>query len=349
MRVLQLGPYPPPHGGVQANLSAIRAALLAQGDTAPVMVITRAEQAGPEPEVVRPTGAVDLFATLLFLDFGIIHLHLGGNLTTRLLLLALVASLLPGRKSVLTFHSGGYPRTPAGQGAKPRSLSGFVFRRFDRIIGVNAEIVEMFRRFGVRADRVRLIYPHAIPRVDTGVKMPANLRSFLDRHGKVLVSVGLLEPEYDLTAQIELLEKSHREHPETGLIMIGSGSLEAELRARIASSPERDHILLVGDLHHDITVRVLTECTLMLRTTLYDGDSISVREALALGLPVLATDNGMRPDGVGLVPASDPRALHRAATEILANPTGEKTGPTDQVDNIAAVLELYRELTPTHY
>ena len=28
MRVLQLGPYPPPHGGVQTNLVAIRAFLL---------------------------------------------------------------------------------------------------------------------------------------------------------------------------------------------------------------------------------------------------------------------------------------------------------------------------------
>ncbi|MEO6390497.1 MAG: hypothetical protein ABIP75_01515, partial [Pyrinomonadaceae bacterium] len=137
MRVLQLGPYPPPHGGVQANLSAIRAALLARGDTCPVMVITRADTVADEIEVYRPQGPIELLITLIFLDFGIVHLHLGGNLTLRLLLLALVCAWLPGRRSVLTFHSGGYPSTPAGQKARPNSLSGFVFRQLDRVIGVN--------------------------------------------------------------------------------------------------------------------------------------------------------------------------------------------------------------------
>jgi glycosyltransferase involved in cell wall biosynthesis len=103
---------------------------------------------------------------------------------------------------------------------------------------------------------------------------------------------------------------------------------------------------LVGDLDHAITVRVLTECWLMLRTTLYDGDSISVREALALGLPVIATDNGMRPEGVKLIPTSDPRALLTAASQILAVSEPAPTASTDPVDNIAAVLAVYRELSP---
>ncbi len=349
MRVLQLGPYPPPHGGVQANLSAIREALLAQGDTAPVMVITRADKTKPEEDVFRPQGAIDLVATLLFLDFGIIHLHLGGNLTARLLLLALMCTLLPGRKSVLTFHSGGYPATPEGQSARPQTLRGFVFRRFDRIIGVNPAIVEMFKRFGVHEDRIRLIYPHAIPRVDPNITIPPKIRSFLDQHEKVMISVGLLEPEYDLPAQIELVNKLQNEHPGTGLMLIGSGSLEADLRSRIAASPARDHILLVGDLAHAITVRVLTECDLMLRTTLYDGDSISVREALALGLRVIATDNGMRPDGVKLIPASDPEALFAATSRMLSEDNAKQSSSTKQVDNIAAVLAVYRELSPRRY
>ena len=41
MTVLQIGPYPPPHGGVQTNLVAIRDYLRAHGHSAPVINLTR--------------------------------------------------------------------------------------------------------------------------------------------------------------------------------------------------------------------------------------------------------------------------------------------------------------------
>ncbi len=55
----------------------------------------------------------------------------------------------------------------------------------------------------------------------------------------------------------------------------------------------------------------------MLRTTWYDGDAISVREALHFGVPVIASDNGMRPEGTHLIPARDLEALVAAAEKIL--------------------------------
>ena len=56
---------------------------------------------------------------------------------------------------------------------------------------------------------------------------------------------------------------------------------------------------------------------LMLRTTWYDGDAISVREALHFGVPVIASDNGMRPKGTHLIPARDLEALVAVAEKIL--------------------------------
>ena len=41
MIVLQLGPYPPPHGGVQTNIVAIREHLRRHGMGAPVINLTR--------------------------------------------------------------------------------------------------------------------------------------------------------------------------------------------------------------------------------------------------------------------------------------------------------------------
>ena len=57
----------------------------------------------------------------------------------------------------------------------------------------------------------------------------------------------------------------------------------------------------------------------MLRTTWYDGDALSVREALHFGLPVIATDNGMRPAGVRLIPPRDLKELLAAIDDALGS------------------------------
>ena len=160
MRVLQLGPYPPPHGGVQTNLVAIRSFLRKQSIPCAVINITRHRKAAAD-EVYYPKTAAQLLELLARLRYDIIHLHLGGMLTKRLLALSLVCALRPGAKSVMTFHSGGYPSTPEGQSRGLASFAGFAFRRFDGLIGVNEEIMAFFRKVGVSPQRTRLISPYA--------------------------------------------------------------------------------------------------------------------------------------------------------------------------------------------
>lgn len=345
MRVLQLGPYPPPNGGVQTNLVAIRRLLRARGNYCAVINITGAPESGDE-DVYYPRGAAALLRVLQRLEFDVVHLHLGGKITPRLLGLAAVCTMLPGTKSVLTFHSGGYPSSPEGRSARPATLRGAVFRRFDRVIVVNAELAGLFRRFGCRPDAIRLILPHEAPALngpaDPAAELPLPLRAFVAAHENVMTTVGLLEPEYDLARQVEAFPRIRSAVPGTGLLIVGSGSLEADLRDRIAASPAREHILLAGDVPHEQTLRAIAASRVFLRTTLYDGDSISVREALALGTPVVASDTGMRPEGVQLIPIGDSDALVAAAVAAAAAPRGRPR--TEGTGNIEAVLSLYHEL-----
>src|ERR1039458_6531146 len=161
MRVLQIGPYPPPHGGVQTNLVDIRNYLRKQGCSCEAINITRHRRADADG-VYYPSNALELARLLLRLRYDVVHLHIGGHLSGRLLALSLVCCLMPGSKAVLSFHSGGYPSSPAGKTAGPRTLRGWVMRRFDGVIAVNREIADLFGRFGVSAARVRLIPPHSV-------------------------------------------------------------------------------------------------------------------------------------------------------------------------------------------
>jgi len=350
MRVLQLGPYPPPHGGVQRNLVAIRTFLLKNNIPCSVINITRHRK--PEAdEVYYPESAWQLLGLLRRLPYDIVHLHIGGMLSHRLLALALVCASMPGRKSVLTFHSGGYPSTPEGQATGPRSFAAFVLRRFDALIGVNPEIMNFFDKLHISSQSSRLIYPHAfLDGEDKPTDLPEPLKTFFYQHSPILLSVGLLEPEYDLPLQIEVLGEIRKKVRHAGLVMIGSGSLEESLRLRIQAKPYAEHILLCGDIPHASTMQAIERADVMLRTTLYDGDAVSVREALHLDTPVIASDNGMRPPGVHLIPKSNLSALEHAILEVMENPRpSDKAQGAPDESNLQAVLNLYQDLLkPRH-
>jgi glycogen synthase len=340
LHVLQLGPYPPPRGGVQTNMLAIQDELLENGHESSIISITRAETIGVEKNVYHPRTPLELLGLIRRLKYDILHLHIGGNLPLRVQFLILACGLLARGKRVLTFHSGGYAVSEEGKNASSRTLPGFAFRRFDKIIVVNQLMTEMFEKFGVEKERIELIYPFVLNRPKEGVEIPAKFEEFWKRHKTILITVGLLETDYDLPQQIDVLEK----FPEAGLVIIGSGSLENDLREMIAAKPYAERILLAGDTDREVVLHLIARADLMLRTTVFDGDAISVREALFLGTPVIATDNGMRPAGVRLIPVGDISALEKACAEEFDKTERNAPSNEDGSENIRKVVRLYEKL-----
>lgn len=341
MRVLQVGPYSPPHGGIQTHVVALRRYLQQQGVTCDVIDMNRFRRTDG-CGIFGPRNALHLLWLLLTLPADVVHLHIGGNLTTRLLVLSLICGWLPGRKSVLTFHSGGYPSSPEGKSASHNTLRGWIMRQFDHVIGVNQEIVGVFKRYGLPARRLSLIQPHSLPAGPPTVDLPEQLGAFCAAHQPILVSVGLLEPEYDLPLQIDALGLIREKFPTAGLMLIGSGSLEPELRQRINSKDYSQDILLCGDVDRDVTLRVIADSDVFLRTTLFDGDSIAVREALHFGVPVIASDCAARPPGVMLVPKTDLRSLLAAIETCLSQTKSQPPQRDVRDENLESVLKLYR-------
>jgi len=282
LSVLLLGPYPPPHGGVEINVVAIRNFLRESQINCHVINLTRHRKVEGDG-IHYPSGVFEVLRLLLKLETDIIHLHIGGDVTWRLLGLGLVCSLLPNRRVILTLHSGGYPSSSAGKAAHPCSIRGFLFRRFDGLIAVNQEIIEMFVRFGVPRSKTRIILPFALPVSVPDVALPVTMRTFFISHRPLLLTVSGLEPEYDIPIQINALGCLREAYPNAGLVIIGGGSREKEVRAEIKTKTYAEHIFLAGDLPHDMVLSAMSKADMFLRTSLYDGDSIAVREAMHLG------------------------------------------------------------------
>ncbi len=345
MRIVQLGPLPPPHGGVSTNLKAIHSLLINRGHSADIIAITSSSQTENVANAHEPRSAFQLLRLLLTLDFDIVHFHVGGDFSLRLAFLMLLCDILPGKKSVVTFHSGGYAREGV-KFAEPISIRGIAFRSVDFLIGVNSQMLEMFRAYGVPEDKMSLILPFSLRQPDPNVEVPQKLLDFANANRPFLLSVGGLEPEYAHGFMIDAMETVLHNLPAAGLMIVGAGSLEKELREQIASKECSERILLVNDVEHDVVLHLIEKSDILLRLTQYDGDAISVREALFLGTPVIATDTGMRPKSVSLV-ASPPTAeeVFQTIADVF-----EKGRPVDAeqivdgIQNIEAVLAVYEKL-----
>jgi hypothetical protein len=119
MKVLQLGPYPPPNGGVQTHIAALVDFLRQSGATCDVMNLNRFRRPSADG-IFYPSNSVEVLAHLLSHRYDVIHLHIGGRIFLRQLGLAIACSALPKTHCVLTFHSGGYPSSEEGRSAHAR-------------------------------------------------------------------------------------------------------------------------------------------------------------------------------------------------------------------------------------
>jgi glycosyltransferase involved in cell wall biosynthesis len=344
LHVLQLGPVPPPEGGISRNMLAIRDELRAAGHRCSIIATSKSTTESNEPDIYHPRSKTTLIGLLRKLNYDVLHLHVGGDVTKRVLALAAACTIFGGKRTVLTLHSGGYATTDAAKNAKPASLAGRIFRRFSRIIAVNEDLADVFKRFGVTEERLLVVSPYSLKAPDENVSVPGDLASFYAQHSPLLLAVGGLEKDYDPLMQIAAMRDIVRDLPNAGLMIVGGGSMRFEVEAAIQNSGCPDDIYLAGNVDHAVTLHLMRDSDIVLRTTLFDGDAISVREALFLGTPVVATNNGMRPEGVELIGVGDVAALVESVKEIAKRDKPLKPIGQADTENIAEILSTYNDL-----
>jgi glycosyltransferase involved in cell wall biosynthesis len=136
--------------------------------------------------------------------------------------------------------------------------------------------------------------------------------------------VANLSPKKDHAGLLTAIDQVRTRVPDVLLLLIGSGPLEDELRARVAADGLRDHVRFLGS--RDDVAELLPALDVFVLGSRFEGLPIALLEAMAAELPCVATAVGGVPealtDGVEgrLVPPGDPRALATALEEVLGAP-----------------------------
>jgi glycosyltransferase involved in cell wall biosynthesis len=191
-----------------------------------------------------------------------------------------------------------------GQAFLRHVISKIVLRHADSIRAVSEKIKKQAEGTGVSA-------PVRVVPVFIDAERFVNLqRKPHPRFAKVILWIGRLEPEKNPEEALEVVKEVRARGIGAGLVYVGSGSLEKQLRAE--ALPFGDTVEFAG---WQDPLPYMAMADVVLSTSPYESYGASIIEALAAGVPVVSHDVGIaREAGATIAPIGK---LAGPAIEVL--------------------------------
>lgn len=242
--------------------------------------------------------------------------------------------LYRGRK-LLTMHDLGFRLFPATVPAKYARYWNWAYGRAARGCGHLIAVSEATRRdivglLGRRPEEISVVpcgidpvYLAPPPPVIPGVVDDALPR---DLPRPYVLNVGVLQPRKDLETLLRAFARVRAAHPELSLVVCGPpGWGYPEPGAMAAAAGVGDAVRFISGLPQSAMPALYRGAELFLFTSIHEGFGLPLLEAMASGVPVVATDTSAVPEVVGdagrLAPVRDDRALADAALALFDDPT----------------------------
>ena len=180
-------------------------------------------------------------------------------------------------------------------------------------------------------------------------------RGSLDIHNAhLLLNVKRLHPLAGQRFLIEAMNEVIRAHPDTRLVICGTGPMLEELKGVARSAGVERHVTFAGLIDNTAVARYCAAADLFVLPSLLEALPTVAVEALASGTPVLSSDNpgGLElndvfgPD-VSIVPKEQPMALAAAIGDFLEHKRrtlGATQAAIEREFRPGAVAAQYREI-----
>ena len=248
---------------------------------------------------------------------------------------------------------GGSRRAAAARALLDHASRGNVAR----FVAVSEAVKDGLTRGGVGASRITVI-PNGVDLAALRSTATGALSVTLHEAGRRVGFVGRLERVKGCEAFVRAAALLAADHPDVRFVIAGTGSRARALRALAAELGMAGRVEFVG--YVESVGPLLAALDVLVVPSLSEASGLAAMEALALGVPVVASRVGGLPEvvadgGTGLlVPPGDVAAIAGAVTRLLDDPAMarslaaagarrvEERFALDQM--VEGYLRLYREL-----
>ena len=339
------GFYPPPVGGESLHVKQLAELLRECGIEVDVVNLNRS--ARPSREYRSAGSRLGRMVMLVGAagSSSVLHLHaIGHNRLSWGVIAAVALSVWVRRRvALLTIHSGVFPSYVATFGPIRSWMAGCVLRPFRRILCVNGDIAASVRALGIGPQKALVVSPflgvRRVPCLTTADEAIAK------RYHPLLVAVGGgdRDPGRGMPTVVQACRGLLRRFPGAGVVFLGARVSRA-LEPLMGDPDVRDHVVCLGEVSHERCLALLAASDVLVRSTFVDGDSIAVREGLALGVPVVASDTAYRPAGVRTFRKGDAEDLEKRLTSALVEGRSRLSAGHPTESSEGAIWRVYREV-----
>jgi len=348
LKILLVGDYPPPYGGISVQIEAIQQ-YLSRDQKYDCKILDIGESRSLKKQAcIGVKGQGDFLLKLLTFASRQYVIHIitnGANRKSWICSLACsLAGLLNGRRTILTLGSGLVPNYLAGARFIERILIRLTLALAGKVICQNSVMKQTLLTYGIPESKIKILSGFLwmeLPRVE----IPEKVLAFQKNHSPLIGSIVAFREEYGIPLLFEAIRELTVAYPRIGLCLIGSGGDDQPTDKLIQSDGLSERILIMKNLPHWVCLGVVGRLDIFVRATYFDGDSLSVKEALSLGVPVVASDTDFRPSGVIKFRKGDLDDLVKKMLELLKHRVQKierKSQPSDQT-LMQALCRLYQE------
>jgi glycosyltransferase involved in cell wall biosynthesis len=180
----------------------------------------------------------------------------------------------------------------AGKCLYDYAVNNVVFHCLDKIIVVSESGIEDLNKNyrvpsgksvcvhnGVDCEKYCRVAPSASNSVRASLNIPEDVL--------LLASVGRLHEQKNYASLLKAFGCAHKRHPGLNLVIVGEGELRRELEQLAADLGLERVTHLVGQRNN--IPEILAACDIYINSSRYEGLPFSILEAMASGLPVIAS------------------------------------------------------------
>lgn len=301
----------------------------------PHTLVEAIEKAAVPVRSMRLWSMIDLLGVLrlrrALRDFAphILHTHLmGADLLGRLLAPGVnIRTVVTSLRNEAAYY---FPQTGWLQRARGASYRWVVTHTPGEFATVSERVQESFEPMSPRFHGMHILHNaidvNAVLRVTEEEAEQQRRRLALEPHQRLVISVARLVPNKGHAHLLAAIPQVLARVPDTVFAFVGDGGQRGALQAQVNDMGLAEHVRLLGSLRPTTVFVLLKIATAFINSSLAEGLPMSLVEAMAAGLPVVATAVGGVPELVEdqvtgyLVPPRSPEALAEALTSVLTDP-----------------------------